>query len=179
MPGALTNDRAASRYLFRKARPFPDLRDAHAPIRLTANREPVLHRSRSQARSKSVEASLVRADSFDVKMLTDFESMDAVGKLAVLAGLLDPWTKKGVLQRDATLNCRTKPRQPDLQGRNRGRRSSCDDDDRMRWTDWRSLRSRRVALLVRTFPLRRFYGDFAHSMGFGSVGAFHMCRQPL
>lgn len=45
-------------------------------------------------------------------------------------------------------------RQPDLQARSRATRPSCGDDDQTRWTCWRSLRSRRVALLVRTFPWR-------------------------
>ena len=50
--------------------------------------------------------------------------------------------------------CRTRHRQLVRQAPHRARRSSCDDDDQTRWTCWRSLRSRRVALLVRTFPLR-------------------------
>ncbi len=37
--------------------------------------------------------------------------------------------------------------------RNRGRRPSCADDDRMPWTGWRSPRIRLSALLVRIFPL--------------------------
>ena len=50
--------------------------------------------------------------------------------------------------------CRTMHRQLAQQGQHRARRSSCDDDDRTRWTDWRSPRSRRFALWARIVPLR-------------------------
>jgi hypothetical protein len=61
------------------AAPFPDFRDPHAAIRLTAHRHPVLHRSRSQAAAESVAAPLVRADALDIDVLTNSQPVNAVG----------------------------------------------------------------------------------------------------
>jgi len=49
------------------ARPFPDLRDAHAPVWLPVNRHPVQPRSRVQAGVESVAAPLVRADAPNIE----------------------------------------------------------------------------------------------------------------
>ncbi len=90
----------------------------------------------------------------NVEVLTNFQPVNTVRNLAVLARLLDAWTDVGVSQRDAVFVAASKHRQLGRQGRNRGRQSSCAAADRRRWTGCRSLRNRRVALLVRTFPLR-------------------------
>jgi hypothetical protein len=50
--------------------------------------------------------------------------------------------------------CRMSHRQLARRGRSRGRQSSCVAADHRRWTGWRSLRSRRLALWARTSPLR-------------------------
>jgi len=83
------------------ARPLPDFRDAHDPVRLPTHRDPVQPRSRVQARTKSVAAPLVRAYPSDIEVLTDLQPVGAVGNLAVLARLLDASTEIGVSQRDA------------------------------------------------------------------------------
>lgn len=83
------------------ARPFPDFRDAHAPIRLPAHGDPVQPSSRVQPGSESVAAPLVRADARNVEVLTDSQPVNALGNLGVLSRLLDSWTEKGVSQRDA------------------------------------------------------------------------------
>jgi hypothetical protein len=63
---------SASRYsparpLSSHARPLPDLRDAHTPVRLPAHRDPVQPRSRVQAGAESVAAPLVGADAPNIK----------------------------------------------------------------------------------------------------------------
>jgi len=83
------------------ARPFPDFRDAYAPVRLPAHRDLVQPRSRVQTATKSVAAPLVGADARNIEVLTDFQPVNAVGDLAVLARLLDARTEEGVSQRDA------------------------------------------------------------------------------
>ena len=137
-----------------QARPFPDFRDAHAPVRLPTHRDLVQPRSRVQAGAESVAAPLVRAHALNIEVLTDLQPVNAVGDLAVLARLLDARTEIGVPQRDAVSVAARGIDNLTRQGRNRARRSSYADADRMRWTGWRSPRSRRVALSVRTFPLR-------------------------
>ena len=86
-----------------QARPFPDFRDAHAAVRLPAHRDPVQPRSRVQAGAESVAAPLVRADARNIEVLTDFQPVNTVGDLAVLARLLDARTEISVPQRDAVL----------------------------------------------------------------------------
>jgi hypothetical protein len=111
-----------------EATPLPDLCDAHAPVRLPSHRDSVLHRSRSQAGSESVAASLVGADALDLEVLTNLHTVNAVGELAIRARLLDPWTGRRAATRCSDC-CRTRHRQLARQGRSRGRRSSCDDAD--------------------------------------------------
>lgn len=86
-----------------QARPFPDLRDPHAPVRLPAHRDPVEPRSRVQARTKSVAAPLIGSDAPNIKVLTYVEPVNAIRNLAVRTRLLDAWTEVGVLQSDAVL----------------------------------------------------------------------------
>lgn len=81
--------------------PLPDLRDAHTPVRQSAHRDPIQPRSSVQAGAESVAASLVRADTLNVKVLADFQLMNAVCNLAVLARLLYTWTEVCVPQSDA------------------------------------------------------------------------------
>ena len=83
------------------ARPFSDLRDAHAPVQQPAHRHPVQPRSSIQAGAESVAAPLVYADARNVEVLTDLQPVNAGRDLAVLARLLDAWTDVGVPQRDA------------------------------------------------------------------------------
>ncbi|MGB8782131.1 MAG: hypothetical protein WCD02_03365 [Terriglobales bacterium] len=83
------------------ARPFPDFRHAHTPVRLPTHRDPVQPRSRVQAGAESVAAPLICADARNIEVLTDLQPVDAVGNLAVLARLLDSRTEIGVSQRDA------------------------------------------------------------------------------
>ena len=88
-------------HLDSQAGPLPDFRDAHAPVRLPAYRDFVQPRSRVQAGAKSVAAPLVCADARNVEVLTDFQPVNTLGDLAVLARLLDSRTEIGVSQRDA------------------------------------------------------------------------------
>ncbi len=88
---------------FSHARPLPDLRDAHAPVRLPAHRDPVEPRSRVQARTKSVAAPLIGSDAPNIKVLTYFEPVNAIRNLAVRTRLLDAWTEIRMLQSDAAL----------------------------------------------------------------------------
>jgi hypothetical protein len=88
---------SASQY----ARPFPDLRDSHAPVRQSSHRDLVQPRCRIQARTKSVAAPLVRAHATNIKVLTCFEPVNAIRNLAVCARLLDASTEVSVLQSDA------------------------------------------------------------------------------
>ncbi|MGB6625477.1 MAG: hypothetical protein WBE43_11900 [Candidatus Acidiferrales bacterium] len=90
-------------HLDSNARPFPDLRDAHAPVWLPAHRHPVQPRSSIQAGAESVAAPLVYADARNVEVLTDPQPVNAGRDLAVLARLLDAWTEVRVSQRDAAL----------------------------------------------------------------------------
>ena len=53
------------------ARPVPDLRDAHAPVRQPAHRDPVHPRSSIQAGAESAAAPLVRAYARNIEVLTD------------------------------------------------------------------------------------------------------------
>ena len=85
------------------ARPFPDLRDAHASVWLPTHRDSIQPSSRVQAGAESVAAPLVGADAPNVEVLTDLDSVNAARDLAVLARLLDSRTEKGVSQRDAVL----------------------------------------------------------------------------
>jgi hypothetical protein len=66
-------------------------------------RDLVQARSRVQARAKSVAAPLVCTNARNVEVLTDFQPVNTVGNLAVLARLLNSWTEVGVSQRDAVL----------------------------------------------------------------------------
>jgi hypothetical protein len=91
------------RHLDPHAVPHADFRDAHAPIRLPAHRDLVQPRSSIQAAAKSVAALLVCANAGNVEVLTDFQPVNAVGNLAVLARLLDALTEVGVSQRNAVL----------------------------------------------------------------------------
>ena len=72
-------------------------------MRQPTHRHPVQPRSRVQAGSESVAATLVRADAPNIEMLTDFQSVDAVRELSVRARLLDAGTDVGMPQRDAAL----------------------------------------------------------------------------
>jgi hypothetical protein len=83
--------------------PFPDFRDAHAPVRLPMHRYLVHPRSRVQTGSESVAAPLVRADTANIEVLTDPQSVNAVSYLAVRARLLDAGTNISMLQSDAVL----------------------------------------------------------------------------
>ena len=85
----------------RTPRPHTNFRDPHASIQLPAYRDLVQPRSGVQPRSESVAAPLVPPDAANVEVLTDFQPVNPVGNLAVLARLLDAWTEIGVLQRDA------------------------------------------------------------------------------
>jgi len=85
------------------AAPFPDLCDAHTAVRLPTHRDLVQLHSRIQAGAKSIAAPLVRTNVRNVEVLTDFEPVNTLGNLGVLARLLNSWTKIGVLQRDAAL----------------------------------------------------------------------------
>jgi hypothetical protein len=91
------------RTLDSQARPFPDLRHAHAAVRLPAHRDLVEPGSSVQAGTESVAAALVRTHAPNDEMLTDFQPVEAVGDLAICARLLDPSTEVGVFQRDAVL----------------------------------------------------------------------------
>jgi hypothetical protein len=82
-------------------RPFPDLRDAHAPVWLPAHRHSVQPCSSIQAGSESVAAPLVCAYTLNIEMLPDLQPVNAGRDLAVLARLLDAWTDVGVPQCDA------------------------------------------------------------------------------
>lgn len=84
-----------------RARPLPYLRDAHTPVRLTAHRHSVEPRSRIQAGAESIAAPLVRADARNIEVLTDFQFMNTVSDLAVLARLLNSRTEISVLDCDA------------------------------------------------------------------------------
>ena len=86
-------------------------------------------------------------------MLTDFQSVNTLGNLGVLARLLDAWAKIRVSQSDAV----------SIAARGIDNLTSRDGTvgvnpvaaaDRRRWTGWRSPRSRPFALSVRTLPLR-------------------------
>ena len=83
------------------AGPFPDFRDAHAAVRLPAHRDPVQPCSRIQAGAESVAAPLVRADARNIEVLTDFQPVNTLGNLGVLARLLDSGTEIGVSQCNA------------------------------------------------------------------------------
>ena len=54
-----------------------------------------------QARAESVAAPLVRAHAPNIEVLTDFQPVNTLGNLGVLAGLLNSRTKIRVLERDA------------------------------------------------------------------------------
>src|SRR5882762_2615176 len=84
-----------------QARPLPDLRDAHTSIRLPAQRDFVQPYSRIQARAKSVAAPLICADARNIEVLTDFQPVNTLGNLGVLARLLNSRTEIRVSQRDA------------------------------------------------------------------------------
>jgi len=84
-----------------KSRPFPNFRDAHAPIRLPTHRDLVQPRSRVQAGAESVAAPLVSTHASNVEVLPSSQLVNAVGDLAVFARLLDSRTEVGVSQRDA------------------------------------------------------------------------------
>jgi hypothetical protein len=84
-----------------QARPLTNFRDAHTPIRLPMYRDLVQSHSRVQARAKSVAAPLVRTHARNIEVLTDFQPVNTVGNLGVLARLLNSRTETGVLQRDA------------------------------------------------------------------------------
>jgi len=81
--------------------PLPDLRNANAPTRQPAHRDPVQPRSSIQAGAESVAAALVYAGARNVEVLTDFQPVNAGRDLAVLARLVDAWTEIRVPQRDA------------------------------------------------------------------------------
>ena len=83
------------------ARPFPNLREAHAPVWLPAHRDPVKPGSRVQAGAESVTAPLVCADTLNIEMLPDLQPVNAVRELSVAARLLNAWTDVGVPQCDA------------------------------------------------------------------------------
>jgi hypothetical protein len=84
-----------------RRRPHPDLRDAHAPVRLPAHRHSVQPCSGVQAGAESVAAPLVYADTRNLEVLPDFQPADACHDLPVLARLLNAWTDVGVPQCDA------------------------------------------------------------------------------
>jgi len=108
-------------------------------------------------------------------VLTDFQPVNTLGDLGVRARLLNSRTETRVSQRDAVFIAARGIDNLAGRGRHRGRQSSCAAADRKRWTSWRSLRSLRVALLVRTFPSRTevpSYADF-----FWAAFTFaHLCR---
>jgi len=81
--------------------PFTCFGDPHTAVGLTAHRDPIQPRSRVQARSESVTAPLVRANAPNIEVLTDFHSVDALGELAIRAGLFDSRTEVCVLKSDA------------------------------------------------------------------------------
>jgi len=82
-------------------RSFPDLRDAHTPVRLSAYRDLVPPQRRIQARTKSVTAPLVCTNGRNVEVPADFEPVNTLRELAVRARLLDSWAEVRMLQRDA------------------------------------------------------------------------------
>jgi hypothetical protein len=84
-----------------QARPLPDFRDAHTPVRLPTYRDLVQPHSRIQAGAKSVTAPLVCANAGNIEMLTDPQPVNTLGNLGILARLLNSRTKIGVSQRDA------------------------------------------------------------------------------
>jgi hypothetical protein len=84
-----------------QAVPLPNLRDAHTPVRLPTHRDLVQPHSRIQAGAKSVPTPLVRTDARNVEVLTDFQPVNTLGNLGVLARLLNSRTKIGVSERDA------------------------------------------------------------------------------
>lgn len=90
-------------HLSSHARPSPNFRDAHASVRQPAHLDPVQPRSRVQAGSESVPASLVRAEASNIEMLTDPQPVNTFGDFGILAQLLDAGTKVSVLQSDAPL----------------------------------------------------------------------------
>ena len=145
------------------ARPFPDFRDAHAPVRLPTHRDPVQPRSRVQAGAESVAAPLVRARRPEHRS-ADRPSACERGRRSCgtcpAARLADGG--KRVAAR-CSAGCRTRHRQLGWQGRHRGRQSSCAAADRKRWTGWRSPRSRHVSFVGENFPIANqvvSYADF-------------------
>ncbi len=83
--------------------PQADSRDAHASVRQPAHRDLVEPSSRVQTGAESVAAPLIRSDAPKIKVLTHFQSVNAIRNLAVRARLLDSRTEVRVSQRDAAL----------------------------------------------------------------------------
>jgi len=136
------------------ARPFPDFRYAHAPVRQPTHRHPVQPRSSIQSRSGIGYGS--------ARLCRRPERRSADRPSACERGLRScatcPVARRVDGRRRApvrcSVRCRTRHRQPDREVRNRARRSSCAAADRRRWTGCRSPRSRHLALWARIFPLR-------------------------
>lgn len=80
--------------------PLSNLRDTHIAIRLAAHRNFIHSQCRIQPGAESIAAPLVRADTPNVEVLTDFEPVYAVGNLAVRSRVLDARTEISVLQRN-------------------------------------------------------------------------------
>jgi hypothetical protein len=97
---------SASRYspvraLTSQAKPLPNLRHAHAPVRLPAQRDSIQPRSRLQAGAEAVAAPLVSSYATKVEMLTHPKPVNAIRDLSIRARLLDAGTKVSVRQSDA------------------------------------------------------------------------------
>ncbi len=134
------------------ARPFPDLRDAHAPVRQPAHRDPVQPRT-SRSEIGCGFARLCRC--------LERRSVDrplACGRGPRSSGTC-PVARRVDGRRRApvrcSVRCRIGHRQLVRQGRHGARRSSCAAADRRRWTGWRPPRNRRVALLARIWSFHR------------------------
>ena len=68
-------------------------RDAHTPLRLPTYRDLVEPHSRIQAGAKSVAAPLVCSNALNIEMLTEFQPVNTLGNLGVLALLLNSRTE--------------------------------------------------------------------------------------
>ena len=70
----------------------PDFRDAHTPVQYPAHRDLIHSQRRVQAGAESVAAPLVRANARNIEVLPDFQPVNPLGNLAVLARLLNTRT---------------------------------------------------------------------------------------
>jgi len=113
-----------------QARPFPDFRDVHAPVRLPANRLSQHPEQRSANRFLACERAWQSLGTCPVPQLADGDRSVAATQAC----------------------CRMRHRHLARQGRNRGRLASCAAADHRRWAGCRFLRNHGFSLPVRILP---------------------------